>query len=162
TALAALARPVPTKLMVGSQAQRVPGRPSTTADAVAHLADADHEVSVQQRVGGRFYGLLVPLEILLLIVTVPLLRRARRSTAAPGPHAVSRRFVRYVEALLVAAAVTIPVAILTDVVPWWRSSHPGATFAGVAAALAALVTAAVFTGPWRAGALGPLGATGAF
>ncbi|HKD97502.1 MAG TPA: hypothetical protein VKB69_07840 [Micromonosporaceae bacterium] len=162
TALAALAQPLPAKLMVGAQAQRVEGRPSNTAAAVAHLADADREVSLQQRVGGWFYGLLVPVQIALLIVAVPLLRRARRSAEPHGPPPVSPRLVRYVEALLVAVALTIPVAILTDIVPWWRSSYPGATFAGVAVALAAVVTTVVFTGPWRTGALGPLAATAAF
>src|SRR5262249_18289324 len=46
-------------------------------------------------------------------------------------------------------------------VPWWRPSPPGLWFALVGTGFTAVVTAAVAFGPWRRGALGPVGATAA-
>ncbi|HEY7177076.1 MAG TPA: hypothetical protein VH442_19350, partial [Micromonosporaceae bacterium] len=92
---------------------------------------------------------------------VPLLRRARRSAEPHGPPPVSRRVVRAVELLLIAAAVSIPCAVLTDIVPWWRAKPAGLAFALVGAGITTIVTLAVGLGPWRRGALGPLAAAAA-
>ena len=149
TALAALGQPMPTKLFAGSQAQRVGARPADPARAIARLADADLEASVQHRIGGWFFGSLVIAELLLLIGAIPLLRRARRSAEPHGPEPVSPRVVRGVEALCVAAAVTIPAALLTDIVPWWRVGWSAALFALLGAVLAAVAVVIIMTEPWR-------------
>ena len=161
TALGALGIAEPTKLFVGAQAQRVGGRPTDPVTATAKLADADHQASVRQGVASWFYGLYAIGETVLLLAAIPLLRRARRSADADGPPPVSRRTVRVMEWLLVAAAVSIPGAVLTDVAPWWRAGRPGVAFGLVGAGFAALATLAVCVGPWRRGALGPVGAAAA-
>ncbi len=161
TALGALGIAEPTKLFVGAQAQRVGGRPTDPVAATAKLADADHQASVRQGVASWFYGLYAIVETVLLLAAIPLLRRARRSADADGPPPVSRRTVRVMEWLLVAAAVSIPAAVLTDVVPWWRAGSPGVAFGLVGAGFAVLATLAVCVGPWRRGALGPVGAAAA-
>ena len=172
TALAALGRAAPTKLFAGSQAQRVGVRPADPTRAIDRLADADHEASVQHGVAGWFFGILVAGEVLLLLISIPLLRRARRSAEVHGPPPVSPRIVRYVEALLIAAALTIVVALLTDLVPWWRSGLPGLVFALLGAVIAVLAVVMVLWEPWRrivgnprtpasGGVLGPLTAVSA-
>jgi hypothetical protein len=166
TALAALGQPIPTKLFAGSQAQRVGDRPADPSAAIAQLADADSEASLQHRVAGWFFTVLVLGELALLIGCIPVLRRARRSTE-PGGEPASPRLVRRVEALLIAASLTIVVALLTDVVPWWRSSAPGLVFTLIGAVVAGAAVTLVLSEPWRrlsarprrpstGGVLGPL------
>lgn len=157
TALAALGRPEPAKLFVGDEAQSVAGRPSDPAVAVAHLADADHEAAVQRDVAGRFFWIFVVIEAALLVVAIPLLRRARRSAEPHGPSAVSPRLVRVVEAALVAIAATLALALLADLVPWWRRGAPGLTFAAILTGFAVIVAVAVLCGRWGRDALGPVG-----
>ncbi|HEU0240783.1 MAG TPA: hypothetical protein VFR11_16105 [Micromonosporaceae bacterium] len=157
TVLAALGRPEPTKLFVGSQAQSVGGRPTDPTSAIARLADADHQAAVRQGVADWFFGLYAVGVTLLLIVAVPLLRRARRSAEPHGPPPISRRTVHAIELLLVTAGVSIPAAVLSDTVPWWRFSRPGLAFALVGAVFAAAVTMLVWLAGRRRGALGLLG-----
>ena len=172
TAVAALGRPAPTKLFAGSQAQRVGARPADPSAAIARLADADDEATVQHSVAGWFFVILVAGELLLLGVAIPLLRRARRSAEPLGAVPVSPRLVRYFEALLIAAALTIVVALLTDVVPWWRAEPPGLLFAVIGGVIALTVVLTVLWEPWRhfggrvrrpfsGGVLGPLTALSA-
>jgi hypothetical protein len=172
TALAALGRPAPTKLLAGAQAQRVGDRPADPTAAIAQLADADSEASLQHRVAGWFFTALVLGEILLLVGAIPLLRRARRSTELHGPDPASPRLVRWVEALLIGAALTIVVALLTDIIPWWRAGLPGLVFALFGAVLAGVAVTLVLSEPWRrlstrprrpstGGVLGPLTAVSA-
>lgn len=160
TALAALGRPQPAKLFAGAQAQRVGTRPIEPNRAVARLADGDHEAAVQHGIAGGFFWLLLLGECGLLLVSVPLLRRARRSTGPHGPPPIPPRLVRGVEALLVTAALTIAVVLFTEVVPWWRSSFPALVFVLFGAVPATLATLAVVLGPWWRGALGPIAAVG--
>jgi Flp pilus assembly protein TadG len=71
------------------------------------------------------------------------------------------RLVGTVEVLLVAAALTLPSALIADAVPWWRSGDlAGLVFTAAAVAVIGALTAVVVLGPWRRGALGPLGAVG--
>jgi hypothetical protein len=172
TALAALGRPETTKVFAGSQAQRVGVRPADPTAAIARLSDEDAEASVQHRVAGWFFAILVGGELLLLCAAIPLLRRARRSVEPPVSEPASPRVVRYVEAFLMAASLTIVVAVLTDIVPWWRSSRPGLLFTVIGAVIAVAVVVVVLWEPWRhiagrprtpysGGALGPLTAVSA-
>src|SRR5262249_34879700 len=73
TILAALGRPAPTRLFSGGAATGTDGRPADLAKAVARLADADREATVQRRVGGRFFFVLSVFELLLFVAIIPLL-----------------------------------------------------------------------------------------
>jgi len=172
TALAALGRPVPTKLFAGAQAQRVGARPANPGAAIDRLSDADDEAAVQHRVAGGFFTILTVGEILLLGVAIPLLRRARRSAEPLGAAPVPPRIVRYVEAMLIAAALTIVVALLTGLLPWWRAQLPGPLFAVIGGLIAVIIVIVVLWEPWRqiariprrpssGGVLGPLTAVSA-
>ncbi len=160
TILAALARPAPTQLFSGGAATQTDGRPADLTKAVARLADADREATVQRHVGGRFFFVLTVFELLLFVAIVPLLRRARSQKV---PH----RLFRAAEVLLVAAALAVPAAFAADIVPWWRWGHPTLVFALAQLGFLAGVTAAVSLATWRGGRrdrrgpLAPLGGVAA-
>ncbi|WP_328849811.1 hypothetical protein [Micromonospora zamorensis] len=158
TALAALGRPMPERLFLGRPAVSTGGRPADLADAINAPADADREAAAQRDVSAVFFTLLAGVQVLLAIGILPLLRRARPHAGPSGPTPVSGRVVAVVELLLVAAALTVPAALLADAVPWWQGEHPGWIFAGVTAFLVAAGTAAVRFTPGYAGTLGPVGA----
>jgi len=169
TALAALGKQAPEKLFTGAPVDSVTGRPTAVAAAVAHFSDADREASEQRRVAGWFFTAVTLFELALFVAAVPLLRRARRmpddqeqpaQRDPPGDPVRLARLINAAEVLLVAAAVTVPGALIADAVPWWRSTAPGPIFAVVTVGMIALLTAIVVLGPWRRGALGPLGAVG--
>jgi len=154
TALAALDRPQPERRFVGQPASSVPGRPEKLPDAVTFPADADREAGAQQTVAVWFFGMLAVAQLVLSVAVVPLLRRARRHVGED--RAVGRRVTRTVETLLVSAALAIPAALLADLVPWWRGSHPGYVFGGVTVGALALGTAAIGLAPAFVRTLGPL------
>ncbi|MEU7590128.1 hypothetical protein AB0A95_28010 [Micromonospora sp. NPDC049230] len=156
TALAALGRPMPERLFLGRPAVSTDGRPADLADAISAPADADQEAAAQRTVSGRFFTLLACVQVFLALAVLPLLRRARPHAGPTGP--TPGRIVAVAELLLVAAALTVPAALLADAVPWWRGDHPGWLFAGITALLVAAGTAAVRFVPGYAGTLGPLGA----
>ncbi|MGW3811760.1 hypothetical protein [Micromonospora sp. NPDC005113] len=158
TALAALGRPMPERLFLGRPAVSTGGRPADLAEAITVPADADQEAAAQRTVSGRFFTLLAGLQVLLALAVLPLLRRARPHAGPAGPTPAPARVVAVVELLLVAAALTVPAALLADAVPWWRGEHSGWIFAGVTALLVAAGTAAVRFVPGYAGTLGPFGA----
>ncbi|WP_433532703.1 hypothetical protein ACQPYA_12150 [Micromonospora sp. CA-263727] len=158
TALAALGRPMPDRPFLGRSAESVGGRPDDLSAAIAEPADADREAAAQREVAGRFFTLLAAVQVALAVAVLPLLRRARRHAGPYGPKPVPRRVVETVEVLLVAAALAVPAALLTEAVPWWRNQHPAATFAGLTAALLAAATLLVRLSPGYRTTLGPLGA----
>ncbi|TMM34722.1 MAG: hypothetical protein E6F99_21715 [Actinobacteria bacterium] len=158
TALTALNRPVPEKLFAGQPAVSIAGRPSDLATAVSRLADADREAGAQRRVTGGFLTVLAVAQLVLFAALVPFLRRARRYAGPRGPRPMPPRLVLTLEVLLVAASLTLPAALVADAVPWWRTDAAGAIFSAVTVAVVAALTCAVTLGPWRRGALGPLGA----
>ncbi|MBM0280153.1 hypothetical protein JM949_35930, partial [Micromonospora sp. STR1s_6] len=158
TALAALGRPMPERLFLGRPATSTGGRPADLAEAIDAPANADREAAAQRTVSGTFFGLLAGAQVLLALAMLPLLRRARPHAGPTGPTPVAKQVVAVVELLLVAAALTVPAALLADAVPWWRAGHPGWTFAGVTALLVVAGTVAVRFAPGHSGTLGPLGA----
>ncbi len=160
TTLHALGKAAPTKLFTGQPADNVPGRPADVAASVHHFSDVDREAGAQRRVAGWFFALLTVFDLALFVAVVPLLRRARRSAGPDRPAPLPDRIVRAVEILLVAGALALPAALIADVVPWWRSGLAGLVFAVTALGAIAAGTALVVLGPWRRGALGPLGAVG--
>ena len=161
TVLTALDRPAPAKLFSGRTATTVPGRPPNLADAVGGGHDADQRAGAQQGIAERFFLVLAALQVLLFLLVVPLLVRARRHAGPRGPAAPRRLFVQTVEVLLVAAALAIPAALVADAVPWWRSAHPGRLFGVVTLAVLAVGTAAVRLAPRYSRTLWPMGAVGA-
>jgi hypothetical protein len=160
TALNALNRPAPTGLFSGQPADSISGRPSGLTTAVSRLADADREAGAQRRVTGWFLTVLAVGELLLFAAVVPFLRRARRHAGPYGPRPMPARLVRVLEVLLVAASVTLPAALIADVVPWWRSDQAGLVFTAATVVMVAVLTTVAVSGPWRRGALGPIGAVG--
>ena len=157
TVLSALNRPIPTKLFSGGTATRIVGRPPTLAGAVAQLADADREASVQRHVGGRFFGVLTAVDLVLFVLVVPLLHQARRPAGPRRRRPVPRRLVRVAEVLLVAAALAVPAALMTDLVPWWRFGEPGIVFVAVALAVLAAATTLLTHATRNRRALAPVG-----
>jgi hypothetical protein len=164
TTLHALDKQAPAQLFSGQPVGSTPGRPSDVATAVAHLSDADREADAQHRVAGWFFTMLSLFELLLFAAAVPVLRRARRARRHAGRRPLRPAPVPLVwimEVLLVAAALTVPGALVADAVPWWRSGQAGLLFAGVTFGVVAVLTALVLLGTRRRGALEPLGAVGA-
>jgi hypothetical protein len=143
TVLSALGRTAPEKLFSGRTASSVPGRPSSLADAVGGDNDADRRAGVQLGIADVFFLVLAAVQLLLYVLVVPLLVRARRHAGPTGPAGPRKFLVDGMEILLMAAALTIPAALVADAVPWWRSSHPGVVFTLVTLAVVAIATAAV-------------------
>ncbi|WP_018908799.1 hypothetical protein [Salinispora arenicola] len=158
TALTALGRPLPERPFLGQPAESLDGRGADLATAIAGPVDADREAAAQRRVAGWFFGLLAVVQILLGVAVLPLLRRARRHAGPYGPQPVSRRVVAVVELLLVAAALAVPSALVADLIPWWRSEHPGVWFTVATVALIVAATALVRVLPGYRSTLGPMGA----
>jgi hypothetical protein len=62
-----------------------------------------------------------------------------------------------VEWALLAAALAVPAAMATDVVPWWRAGRPGLTFSAIFAVVLIAATAVAGLATARHRALWPLG-----
>jgi hypothetical protein len=161
TALAAAGRPAPDRLFSGRIAGVAPGRPANLADAVGGEHDADRRADAQQSVTTGFFTVLAAVQLLLFILVVPLMVRARRHAGPRGPAAPRRPLIAVAEVALIAAALAIPAALLADATPWWRSSHPGLMFGAVTVLLVALGTAAVRWSPRYRRTLWPMGAVAA-
>jgi hypothetical protein len=165
TALAALGRPAPEKLFTGRSAMVVPGKPADLADAVRGEHNVDQRAGAQASVARIFFTVLAVLEVLLFVLIVPVLVRARRHAGPTGPALPPRRLVSAFELALMAAALAIPAALLADAAPWWRASRPAWVFALVTAALILVGLAAVRLSPryhrtlWPMGAAAGIGAT---
>lgn len=162
TALTALGRSVPERLFAGQAATVAPGRPQDPLVAINQPADADREARAQRRVATWFFGLLAGLGVLLAVAVVPVLRRARPRAGNGTTCSRGERAVAVAQVLLIAAALAIPVAMLVDAVPWWRSDHGGLIFAGLTVLALALATTAVrFAPPYRT-SLGPMAMVAGF
>jgi hypothetical protein len=154
TALTTLNRPLPERRFVGLPMTSVAGRPELLPDAVTLPADADREAGAQQSVATWFFGVLAAVQLMLAIIVVPLLRRARRHVGEE--QTIGRPISATVEVLLLASALAIPAAIVADLVPWWRGGQPGWLFAAVLAFVLAAGTTAVRLTPLFRHTLGPL------
>ncbi|NJC71819.1 hypothetical protein HC031_19140 [Planosporangium thailandense] len=157
TTLAALRRPTPSTLFVGSPAVVAGGRPASLTAAVRRLDDADRKVVVQRPMAGRFFTVLALFQLALFVAAIPLLRRARRPAGPVAPVPNPPWFERGVEVLLVAAALAVPGALVAGLVPWWRTPVPEVLFGIVTLAVVGAATAAVTVVGTRRRVLGPLG-----
>ncbi|GIG62859.1 hypothetical protein Lfu02_72310 [Longispora fulva] len=157
TALELLGRARPATLFIGQPLTRADtDRPAALADAVKALDDADQEAGAQRRVADRFFVTLVVVQLALLAVMVPVLRwlrRTRRRHPSPPPPAW---LLRVLEVALLASALAIPAAVVTDLVPWWRAVNPDRWFAAIGLVVLAALTAAVWFSRWGRRPLGPL------
>ena len=158
TVLAALGRDEPERVFAGRSATTVPGRPASLDDAVRGEHDADRRAAAQRGVTDEFFTALAAAEMLLFVLVVPLMVRARRHAGPRGPASPPRVLVAAIEVALIAAALAVPAALLADAAPWWRSGRPGLAFGGVTLALVAVGTAAVRVAPRYRRTLWPLGA----
>jgi hypothetical protein len=125
-----------------------------------------------------FFAAVVASQVALFAAMVPVLRLARHGTGAPvltgrrWPRRARRppagrdrplpgRLIAGMEVLLVAAALAIPAAMITDAVPWWRTGRAGLLFCAVTAAVLAVATLAVVTRRLFSARLGPMGVVAA-
>ncbi len=161
TVLSALGRPSPDRLFAGRTATSVPDRPDDLADAVRGDHDADRRAVAQRGVTRQFFTVLAILQLVLFLLVVPLMVRARRHAGPRGPASPPRALIAAVEVALIAAALAIPAALLADAAPWWRTGRPALAFGGVTLLLMALGTAAVRLSPRYRRTLWPLGAVAA-
>jgi hypothetical protein len=161
TALSALGKTPPAKLFAGRSATVSTGRPADLADAVQGDHDADQRAGAQFAVAEIFFTVLAVVQLLLFVLVVPVMVRARRHAGPRGPALPPRRLVAGLEIALIAVALAIPAALLADAAPWWRGGHPAWLFAVITSVLVALGTAAVRLGPRYRRTLWPLGAVAA-
>ena len=131
TVLAALGRAAPEKLFAGRTAPTVPGRPADAGRRDARARTTRTGGPAPSAASPRsFFTVLAAVQLLLFLLVVPLIVRARRHAGPTGPAPPPRVLVRAVEVLLIAAALAIPAALLADAAPWWRGERPGLVFAG--------------------------------
>ncbi|WP_344115804.1 hypothetical protein [Kribbella alba] len=149
TILAALGSNAPPRA-VGSVLRSVPGRPADKAEAVRRLRDYDIAAQTIDANVTQFYWLLALGEV----IACGLLILARRSTQR------HRRWIRVTSAAkwLVLFFAALPVSsFLANVVPWWRSQHPGGVLWAALLGWAVLIGGLAVTGPWRRQTFGPVG-----
>ncbi len=161
TALHILGKLEPARIFAGYTAERVANRPTDLPSAMAGLADADQRASASLGAAHWFFTLLAALQIALYVAVIPLLRRSYLHAGPTGPKSPSPKLVAASEVALIAAALVLPAAVLTDIVPWWRSGARGPLFAAIALALTVGLTALVVRLPGSKGTLVPLGVVGA-
>ena len=158
TILTALGKPAPEKLFAGRAATVVEGRPADVAEAMQGANNADRRANAQQAVAEIFFTVLAVLQVLLFLLAVPVLVRARRHTGPRGPALPSPRLVAVLEVALIAAALAIPAALLADATPWWRGPHPAWVFGTVTFLLIAIGTTVIRLAPRYHRTLWPMGA----
>jgi hypothetical protein len=158
TVLSALGKASPEKLFAGRTATIVDGKPATLTDAVQGSHNADERAGAQHAVAEIFFNVLSIVQLLLFVLIVPVMVRARRHAGPTGPALPPLRLVAAFELALIAAALAIPAALLADASPWWRGKHPAWWFGLVTFALVAVGTAAVRFAPRYRRTLWPIGA----
>jgi hypothetical protein len=139
----------------------VPGRTGELTQAVSGERDADRRAGAQRSVASTFFVVLAAVQLLVFLLVVPLMIRARRHAGPRGPASPSPALLRRTELVLIAGALAVPAALLADAVPWWRAAWPGVSFALITMALVAVGTAAVRAMPNYGRTLWPMGAVSA-
>ncbi|MEV4350562.1 hypothetical protein AB0J83_39400 [Actinoplanes sp. NPDC049596] len=158
TILSALGRPAPEKLFAGRTATVVEGRPADITDAMLGVHNADLRAKAQNAVAGIFFTVLAIVQVLLFLLLVPVMVRARRHAGPRGPALPPKRLVVVAEIALIAAALAIPAALLADATPWWRNPHPAWVFGTVTGLFTLIGTAVLRLSPRYHRTLWPLGA----
>ncbi|MFI7708314.1 hypothetical protein [Nonomuraea sp. NPDC049480] len=138
--------------------------PATPAGTVTELADGDLASQVLREVRGPFFTVLVTVQLLFYAWAALALRR-RRSTdgtkdaaASAGTDLVAStsKLLRAVQVVAVVSGAIAVSTFLAQLVPWWTLPVPMLSVIVTILAIAGLITAVAFAGPWRAHVLGPL------
>jgi hypothetical protein len=158
TVLSALGKALPDKLFAGRTATIVNGKPADLAQAVQGSHNADQRAGAQRAVAEIFFTVLSIVQLLLFVLIVPVMGRARRHAGPTGPALPPPGLVAAFEYALIAAALAIPAALLADASPWWRGNHPAWWFGLVTFLLVGCGTAAVRLAPRYHRTLWPIGA----
>ncbi|MEO3786252.1 hypothetical protein ABGB12_23235 [Actinocorallia sp. B10E7] len=130
---------------VGSVWKTVPSGDPAGAKAAA-LNDQDLAAQAIRRLSGVFFVVLFTVQLLLYGYAAIALRRGAKDR---------RRILGWTRVGALAGAATPAATYLAGLLPWWRSSHPGALLVVCVAALSALITALALAGPWRRSITGP-------
>ncbi|MEO3886930.1 hypothetical protein [Nonomuraea sp. B5E05] len=179
TAVQLLGLPAPREV-VGRPWRSGDAAPPDPAGTVTDLADADLASQVLRDVRGPFFTVLVTVQLLFYALAALALRRRSKngrprtpptpaspetpaaSAVVPPPDGSAAGLAsasRLLVAVQVVAVVSgaIPVStFLAQLVPWWTLPVPMVSVIVTIVAIAALITAAAFAGPWRSHVLGPL------
>lgn len=134
--------------VVGKPWQGSGGRPDSTRDAVADLADAGAAAQVSGTVLAPFFGVLVAVQVLLYLGAALVLRRR--------PAGRRRRVLATTRVVALAGAAGPVATYLANLVPWWRFDHPLPVVIAAMLIADALVVALALAGPWRRGVLTPV------
>ncbi|MDR7274386.1 hypothetical protein [Catenuloplanes atrovinosus] len=161
TALTALGRELPAGRFDGHAATAAGGRPAALAEAITRPSDADREARAQGRTSAWFFGILTAAQLALYALLVPVLRRTYAHSGPPGPPLPPRWLTDGAELALIAAALATPAALVADLAPWWRASHPTMVFAAVTIVLTLAGTLAVRLARRYRSTLFPLGTVAA-
>ncbi|MDP4500357.1 hypothetical protein Q9G87_00115 [Nonomuraea sp. G32] len=146
--------------------------PATAAGTVAELADGDLASQVLREVRGPFFTVLVTVQLLFYAWAALALRRRRTpaqpphlsastSSAATDQLASTSKLLRAVQVVAVVSGAIAVSTFLAQLVPWWALPVPMLSVIVTILAIAGLITAVAFAGPWRAHVLGPLTAVAA-
>jgi hypothetical protein len=147
TILAALGIAAPPRA-VGSVLHQVSGRPADNAETMQRLRDFDLVAQAINANVAQFYWVLG----LGVLIACGLLALTRRSTLR------HRTRLAGAAELLVLGFAAMPVAsFLANLVPWWRSQHPGVVLWAAVLAWSVLLGVLAVTGPWRRRTFGPAG-----
>ncbi|MEV0647459.1 hypothetical protein AB0I28_19530 [Phytomonospora sp. NPDC050363] len=125
------------------------GRPDDLAAAIEDLADADHQAAAQHATVGRYLMILTVGLFILFIAATPVLHRMRRGHGPVGIRPPSPWTMRMLVGSAVAGALSLPAAILSDLVPWWRAWNPFLVFMVVSVAITLALTAGALLLPRR-------------
>ncbi|MEO3874065.1 hypothetical protein ABGB18_35105 [Nonomuraea sp. B12E4] len=166
TTLQLLGVPTPREV-VGRPWQASGLTPATPADTVANLADGDLASQVLREVRGPFFTILVTLQLLFYAFAALTLRRRSAphphppTTGPPGPTSVpllasASKLLKAVQIVAVVSGAIAVSTFLAQLVPWWTLPVPMVSVVVTILAIAGLITAVAFAGPWRAHVLGPL------
>lgn len=148
TAVQALGRPQ-SRAFQGVPANVEEGRPDDLAEAIDDLADSDHQAKAQHSTVGSYLMILTIGLFLLFAAATPVLHRMRRGHGPVGIRRPSDWVMRLLVGSAVAAALSLPAAILSDLVPWWRAWNPFLVFMVVSVTITLALTAGALLMPRR-------------
>ncbi|MFI7586105.1 hypothetical protein ACIB24_03405 [Spongisporangium articulatum] len=159
TLLAAVGVPEPLTA-VGSPLTPVE-RGGDAGDRLQALTDLDTASRAVTPIVPIFFNGLVVAQILLYgTVALMLRRRGRAGSDDPAAGPARRRMLGWMRRGAVVFAAVPAATFLAQLVPWWRSSHPGWAVTGAVVLFTVPIALVALLGPWRRTLLGPVGAVG--
>ena len=129
------------------------GTPGSAAARLERVRDLDQAAqAVRPAVPWFFNGFVVGQILLYGLATLALRRRG----ASPNRGAV----LRVLRCGAVVFASVPAATFLANLLPWWRTEHPGWAVTGAVALFTVPIAALALLGPWRRTLLGELGVVG--